>query len=143
MYQSSGPARATSTTTTAATTTTITSSRTSKQHKGECLNRLVRETNGTCRCAQDLFILVHVQSKLTTQVTKETKHAMGKKTYAMSCRGRTAVTAVSGPLRGMTRGAGSSPSASLALSVMIITSAPRALTSSAAVLRKREEKKAR
>ena len=52
----------------------------------------------------------------------------------MSCKGKTAPKAVIGPLCGMTIGFGSKSLANSGLSVMIITFAPRALTSSAAVL---------
>lgn len=52
---------------------------------------------------------------------------------AINWIGRTAPRAVNGPFDGMTSGSLSSPSANDFLSVMIITSAPRALTSSAAV----------
>ena len=48
--------------------------------------------------------------------------------YAINCNGSTAPRAVKGPLFPMTIGLGSSPSARLGLSVIIMRSAPRALT---------------
>jgi hypothetical protein len=51
-----------------------------------------------------------------------------------TCKGRTAMSAVSGPLDGMIRGSLSMPRASFGLSVMTNTLAPLALTSSAAIL---------
>jgi len=54
--------------------------------------------------------------------------------YAMSYMDKTAHKAVNGPLLGITIGLSSKPSAKLRLSVIMIKSAPRALTSSAVVL---------
>lgn len=51
-----------------------------------------------------------------------------------TCKGRTAMRAVKGPLDGMIRGSLSMPRASFGLSVMTKTLAPLAFTSSAAIL---------